>query len=244
MSLLFLRLRLRLRLRHRHCHCHRPRHPRWFPNDRRSKGTSPSRTSAMPPSMSGTRGRPKMQSSTNRTLAGGVSARATASFPLGPSICGAGRAVVAWLALVLAGCTGDPATTDAPAAGTRYEGFASYHPYDDVPGINVACSPAASTEFDPKNFGLMVTALQDLLFDQLGKAEVCHKCAVVTSLPQQGGNGHTVTVRIIDRTQDHLSNGGRRYLDLAPQAFSMIGEIAKGFIPVSFQIADCPAELR
>jgi hypothetical protein len=137
----------------------------------------------------------------------------------------------------------DPGSNDG-ATATSYEGFASYHPYDDVPGINVACSPAASTEFDPKNFGLMVTALQDQLFDDLGKAVVCHKCAQVTSRPHDGGNGATVTVRIIDRTQDHTSNGGRRYLDLAPQAFARIGEIAKGFIPVGFHIVDCPPELR
>jgi expansin (peptidoglycan-binding protein) len=144
-------------------------------------------------------------------------------------------------------CTGEPSaggSADGGVAGQTYEGFASYHPYDDVLGIHVACSPAASTEFDPKNFGFLVTALQDRLFDQMGKGEVCHKCAVVTSLAQAGGNGRSVTVRIIDRTQDHTSNGGRRFLDLAPQAFGMIGDIAAGFIPVRFEIADCPAQLR
>jgi expansin (peptidoglycan-binding protein) len=163
-------------------------------------------------------------------------------------------APLAILIAALAGaCTGAPTETiggadaggaDAGETAAMYEGFASYHPYDDVPGINVACSPAASTEFDPKNFDLMVTALQDLVFDQLGKAVVCHKCAAVTSLPQAGGNGRSVTVRIIDRTQDHTSNGGHRYLDLAPQAFALIGDIAKGFIPVRFAIVDCPASLR
>ena len=159
-----------------------------------------------------------------------------------------GRPPGAVVALVLVGaCTSlIDARDDDGAAGAsdHHEGFASYHPYDDVPGINVACSPAASNEFDPKNFGLMVAALQDRLFDQRGKADVCHKCAVVTSLPSAGGNGRTVTVRIIDRTQDHTSNGGRRYLDLAPQAFAMIGEIARGFIPVRFDITDCPPDLR
>jgi expansin (peptidoglycan-binding protein) len=152
------------------------------------------------------------------------------------------------LVILGAGCTtsidAGGESADGSAGQSHHEGFASYHPYDDVPGINVACSPAASTEFDPKNFGLMVTALQDLLFDQIGKAEVCHKCAVVSSLPLDGGNGRTVTVRIIDRTQDHSSNGGRRYLDLAPQAFSMIGDIARGFIPVQFDITECPPQLR
>jgi len=155
-------------------------------------------------------------------------------------------AVTACLAGLTA-CTGEPTPSDGrldgAAAPTSYTGFASYHPYDDVPGIHVACSPAASTEFDPKNFGLMVAALQDRLFDERGKAEICHRCAVVTSLAQDGGNGRSVTVRIIDRTQDHVSNGGRRYLDLAPQAFSVIGDLARGFIPVRFEIAACPAML-
>ena len=136
-----------------------------------------------------------------------------------------------------------PAEAPAPAIAS-YQGFASYHPYDDVPGINVACSPAASTEFDPKNFNLMVTALQDRLFDQLGKTEVCHKCAQVTSLAQAGGNGRSVTVRIIDRSQDHANNDGHRYLDLSRQAFTLIGDIGHGFIPVRFDITDCPAGLR
>jgi expansin (peptidoglycan-binding protein) len=153
--------------------------------------------------------------------------------------------LVATLLVALSACTGEP---DSPApesdAGSEFDGFASYHPYDDVPGINVACSPAGSTEFDPKNFGLMVTALQDQLFDARGKADVCHKCAAVTSWPRDGGNGGSVTVRIIDRTQDHVSNDGHRYLDLAPQAFAMIGEIGRGFIPVHFAIVDCPAALR
>src|SRR3954471_3867342 len=123
------------------------------------------------------------------------------------------------LALALVACSHEgPVASPGPLVG-----FASYHPYDDVPGINVACSPAGSTEFDPRNFGLMVTALQDRLFDERGKAEVCHQRAVGTSPPP---DGRGVTVRIIDRTQDHTSNGGRRYLDLAPQAFTRIGDLA------------------
>src|SRR3982750_2667842 len=77
-----------------------------------------------------------------------------------------GRAALTLLAVACA-CTtpidaGGAAPSDAASAGdasagagaapNHHEGFASYHPYDDVPGINVACSPAASTEFDPKNF--------------------------------------------------------------------------------------------
>jgi expansin (peptidoglycan-binding protein) len=162
-----------------------------------------------------------------------------------------GRAALTLLAIACA-CTtpidaggpGDAGGAGDAGAPNHHEGFASYHPYDDVPGINVACSPAASTEFDPKNFDLMVTALQDLLFDQLGKAEVCHKCAVVTSLTTDGGYGRTVTVRIIDRSQDHTSNGGHRYLDLSAQAFRMIGDIDRGFIPIKFDITDCPEALR
>jgi expansin (peptidoglycan-binding protein) len=165
-------------------------------------------------------------------------------------LCAAPAAVIAALLSAQIACTGEPldagagGTPDAGAVATPYEGFASYHPYDDVLGIHVACSPAASTDFDPKNFELMVTALQDHLFDQVGKAEVCRKCAVVTSLAQAGGNGGKVTVRIIDRTQDHTSNGGRRFLDLSKQAFSRIGDLDRGFIPVRFEIADCPAELQ
>jgi expansin (peptidoglycan-binding protein) len=158
-------------------------------------------------------------------------------------------AALIMLLLAAPACTspidaGATAPADAGVMPNHHAGFASYHPYDDVPGINVACSPAASTEFDPKNFELMVTALQDLLFDDLGKPVVCHKCAVVTSLTTAGGNGRTVTVRIIDRSQDHTSNGGRRYLDLSAQAFRMIGDIDRGFIPIEFDIVDCPAALR
>ena len=83
-----------------------------------------------------------------------------------------------------------------------------------------------------------MTALRTDLQERLGNA--CGRCARVTSHPEAGGNGATVLVRIIDNSNDYSNNGGNRLLDMSPQAFDRIGDLDRGFIPVVFDVVDCP----
>lgn len=126
---------------------------------------------------------------------------------------------------------------DDDAVTQKFTGFTSFNIYAGVPATSVKC------ELDPADFNLQVTAIRHDLFTRLG-GSVCNKCAKVTSKAAGGGNGKTVIVRIIDESNDFSSNGGKRLLDMAPQAFRKIGNTDAGSIPVSFQIVNCPTRLQ
>ena len=112
-------------------------------------------------------------------------------------------------------------------AGVTYTGFASYNFYDGVPATSTYCNLA------PTSYGLMVTAFRTDLaqaFESTYGVSACGKQVKVTNT----ANGASVTVTIIDHSNDYSNNGGTRYLDLSAQAFDVIGNRDSGFIPVTF----------
>jgi len=138
-------------------------------------------------------------------------------------------------AAAITGCSGTGADEDQgePIAGeaealTR-SGFSSYNIYKGVPATSVKC------DLKPERFNLMVTAIRHDIFSTT--PNICHKCVRVTH------DGKSVTVRVIDESNDFTSNNGQRKLDMAPEAFRKIGSIAAGSIPVTFQFVSCPAAL-
>src|SRR5262249_56707844 len=113
--------------------------------------------------------------------------------------------------------------------------FASFNIYKGVPASSVKC------DLNPARFNLMVTAVRSDIFSTTPR--ICHRCVRVTSKPRDGGNGKSVTVRVIDESNDFTSNGGHRLLDMAPEAFRKIGNLSAGSIPISFDFVTCPAGL-
>ena len=149
--------------------------------------------------------------------------------------------LIASLLIASAGCTSTDATepggddtgeTSQASSTDSFTGFASFNIYDGVPATSTFC------DLDPNKFGLIVTALRTDLANNYAAAHggqsACGLCAKVTS------NGKTVVAHIIDHSNDFTNNGGKRYLDLSQEAFSKIGNVNSGFIPVSFTIEACP----
>jgi hypothetical protein len=160
------------------------------------------------------------------------------------------RAVVLLLCIALSGCIAEVGAPDVPADDEEEEeiigeavealagrdGFTSYNIYKGIPASSVKCN------LRPERFDLMVTAVRRDIFRSTHR--VCHKCVKVTSKRRGGGNGESVVVRVIDESNDFSSNGGRRFLDMAPQAFRKIGNLDAGSIPVSFKFVACPPRLE
>src|SRR5262249_37940469 len=121
------------------------------------------------------------------------------------------------------------------SVGDDITGHASYNIYDGIPATSVYCN------LDPQAYGMMVTAIRGDLVSNFASStggSVCNQCAQVNA------NGNSVVVRIIDQSNDYTSDNGQRLLDMAPEAFSQIGDTNSGSISVDFQIIDCPSNLQ
>jgi len=120
---------------------------------------------------------------------------------------------------------------DGGGSGVTYSGFASYNFYDGVPATSTYCN------LSPTAYGMMVTAFRTDLaqaYESSRGVSACGKQVRVTNT----ANGASVTLTIIDHSNDYSNNGGQRYLDLSAQAFDVIGNRDSGFIPVTFTILD------
>lgn len=107
--------------------------------------------------------------------------------------------------------------SDAPVV---HNGYATYYTWADGSG---------NCMFDPTPNDLMVGAMNHV--DYSGSA-VCGSCVTVT-----GPNGE-VTVRIVDQCGDCPQGN----LDLSPQAFSRIADIAQGRVPITWKFVPAPVQ--
>jgi expansin (peptidoglycan-binding protein) len=105
----------------------------------------------------------------------------------------------------------------APPLGEVQQGIATYYPSADGDG---ACM------FGPSPNDLDVAAMNA---EQWGGSAACGVCARV-----EGPKG-TVVVRIVDLCPECKKG----HLDLSPQAFGKIAEIAQGRVQVSWQLQAC-----
>jgi len=114
-------------------------------------------------------------------------------------------------------------------SGATYTGYASYNFYDGVPATSTYCN------LSPAAYGMMVTAFRTDLaqaYESKYGSSPCGKQVKVTNT----ATGASVTLTIIDHSNDYSNNGGTRYLDLSAQAFDAIGNRDLGSIPVTFTI--------
>jgi expansin (peptidoglycan-binding protein) len=114
-------------------------------------------------------------------------------------------------------CGGGGAQSSAPPIGDLQQGIATYYDFASGDG---ACM------FGPSPDDLDVAAMND---EQWEGSRVCGACALVT-----GPRGQVV-VRIVD----HCPECRRGHLDLSPQAFGKVAEIADGRVDITWQLQAC-----
>lgn len=132
-----------------------------------------------------------------------------------------GRIVL--FSILLVGCSDksvtikEPDPLRCPDAPMIHTGRATYYTFANGAG---ACM------FDSTPNDLMVGAMNTI--DYAGSA-ICGSCVQVT-----GPNG-VIHIRIVDLCPECPQN----HIDLSPLAFSMIGDIALGGVPIRWQLEEC-----
>lgn len=131
------------------------------------------------------------------------------------------------LALAPAGCSSSDDNDGSASGGAggaatcggepTHSGEATYYDFADGSGN---CS------FDPTPNDLMVGAMNHVDY---AASAACGACARI-----QGPNGQ-VTVRIVDQCPECPQGD----IDLSPEAFVLIAELAQGRVPISWQYAPC-----
>lgn len=127
------------------------------------------------------------------------------------------RALLAMLALSALGCGGPSAAPIACGEAPEQMGEATYYDADG----------SGNCGFPPSPGDLLVAAMNHPQYD--GSA-ACGTCAHVV-----GPHGE-VTVRIVDRCPECASGD----LDLSPQAFERIADLAAGRVPIRWREVPCP----
>ncbi len=107
--------------------------------------------------------------------------------------------------------------SQCPTAPVIHTGEATYYTFADGSGN---CS------FDPTPDDLMVGAMND--FDY-GDSWVCGECVSLT------GPDGTIRIRIVDRCPECQPGD----IDLSPLAFSLIAELSRGRVPISWEVVPC-----
>lgn len=134
-------------------------------------------------------------------------------------------ALIPLIALVIwAGCSESAVSVkDPPAAvacadsGIEHSGDATYYTFADGGG---------NCMYDPTPDDLMVGAMNETEYDN---SAICGTCAVVT-----GPEGQ-IRIRIVDRCAGCQVGG----IDLSPEAFALIAEIARGRVPITWRTTPC-----
>ncbi len=112
---------------------------------------------------------------------------------------------------------GEPLRAQCPTAPVIHTGEATYYTFADGSGN---CS------FDPTPDDLMVGAMND---SDYGDSWVCGECVSLT------GPDGTIRIRIVDRCPECQPGD----IDLSPLAFSMIAELSRGRVPISWEVVPC-----
>jgi expansin len=132
------------------------------------------------------------------------------------------RSIVSMMLPMLVGCgseSGSGPTTSGQATpfGVPQQGIATYYDFADGSG---------NCGFDPTPGDLDVAAVNQAQYDT---AALCGGCATVN-----GPNG-SVTVRLVDRCPECQPG----HLDLSPEAFQQIADLAAGRVDITWTLVPC-----